>query len=70
MGSFGGTYIFALLLFGCFGVQGDNSSFYDVCNKTNGNYYYCIDCLKKKHQNQEDLDYDGVSITCSSDSAL
>ncbi|KAL3535188.1 hypothetical protein ACH5RR_003649 [Cinchona calisaya] len=69
MAYFGGVlYLLAGLLLGSLGVQGDESSYKEVCNKTGDYYYYCIDCFEK-HQNN-DLDYGGISINCTTDSAL
>ncbi|KAL3535195.1 hypothetical protein ACH5RR_003656 [Cinchona calisaya] len=69
MASFGEVcFIFAFLLFAGLGVQGDVSSYRDVCNKTGDNYYFCIDCFEDHQKN--DSDYGGISIICTRDSTL
>ncbi|KAL3535175.1 hypothetical protein ACH5RR_003636 [Cinchona calisaya] len=69
MASFGGIcFLLACLLFGISSVQGDESSYREVCNKTGDNYYFCIDCFEEHQRN--DLDYGGISITCARDSTL
>ncbi|KAL3535171.1 hypothetical protein ACH5RR_003632 [Cinchona calisaya] len=69
MASFGEVcFIFAFLLFGGLGSQGDVSSYRDVCNKTGDNYYFCIDCFEDHQKN--DSDYGGISIICTRDSTL
>ncbi|XP_027069730.1 uncharacterized protein [Coffea arabica] len=64
MASFGRFCLFAWLLWGNLGVQGDDSAIVGVCKKIGIYYDMCYDCLKS---NPQEPDFGAKSIICTTD---
>ncbi|XP_027067965.1 uncharacterized protein [Coffea arabica] len=64
MASFSRFCLFAWLLWGNLGVQGDDSAIVGVCKKMDIYYYMCYDCLKS---NPQEPDFGAKSIICTTD---